>query len=44
MAAHSKDFLRVRDALLALDDGDRVPLARLMRAMTEPQSPLSGET
>jgi len=34
---HSAPFTAVRDALLALEDADRRPLARLYGAMQDPQ-------
>ncbi|MBD5603574.1 MAG: hypothetical protein IAI48_00535 [Candidatus Eremiobacteraeota bacterium] len=41
---HSAAFLAVRDALLALDDADRRPLARLFGAMQDEQPDPSAAT
>ncbi len=41
MAGHSESFIRVRDALLELEDGDRLPIARLFGAMQHPERDLS---
>ncbi len=43
MAAHSPDFVALRDALLHLSDDERRRVADLLGAMNAPKPPVSGD-